>query len=184
MLALLAAPALVGVEAQIVAPNFAGSSLTAPRSDWPTNGGDWYNRRYSPLQEINRDTVERLKGVWRVRLNGSGFGPRYSAEAQPIFFDGVLYVATPANDVFAIDVDSGDFLWTYEANLDPGISTVCCGWTNRGVGDRRRQIYAGQLDGKLVALDQARARSSGASRPSDGRTASRSRPRRSTTTAS
>ena len=155
VLALLAAPALVGVEAQTLAPNFAGSSLTAPRSDWPTNGGDWYNRRYSPLQEINRDTVERLKGVWRVRLNGSGFGPRYSAEAQPIFFDGVLYVATPANDVFAIDVDSGDFLWTYEANLDPGISTVCCGWTNRGVAIGDGKVYAGQLDGKLVALDQA-----------------------------
>ena len=155
VLALLAAPALVGVEAQSVAPNFAGSSLTAPRSDWPTNGGDWYNRRYSPLKEINRDTVERLKGVWRVRLNGSGFGPQYSAEAQPIFFDGVLYVATPANDVFAIDVDSGDFLWTYEANLDPGISTVCCGWTNRGVAIGDGKVYMGQLDGKLVALDQA-----------------------------
>ncbi len=101
------------------APNFAGAALTAPRSDWPTNGGDWYNRRYSPLQEINRDTVQRLKGVWRVRLNGSGFGPRYSAEAQPIFFDGVLYVATAANDIFAIDVDTGDFLWTYEANSSP-----------------------------------------------------------------
>ena len=155
VLALLAAPALVDVEAQLAAPSFAGSSLTAPRSDWPTNGGDWYNRRYSPLQEINRDTVERLKAVWRVRLNGSGFGPRYSAEAQPIFFDGVLYIATPANDVFAIDVDSGDFRWTYEANLDPGISTVCCGWTSRGVAIGDGKVYAGQLDGKLVALDQA-----------------------------
>ncbi len=155
VLALLAAAALVGVEAQSDAPNFAGAALTAPRSDWPTNGGDWYNRRYSPLQEINRDTVERLKGVWRVRLNGSGFGPRYSAEAQPIFFDGVLYVATAANDIFAIDVDSGDFLWTYEANLEPDISTVCCGWTNRGVAIGDGKVYAGQLDGKLVALDQA-----------------------------
>ena len=67
----------------------------------------------------------------------------------------MLYVATAANDVFAIDVDSGDFLWTYEANLDPGISTVCCGWTNRGVAIGDGKVYAGQLDGKLVALDQA-----------------------------
>jgi alcohol dehydrogenase (cytochrome c) len=133
VLALIATPALVRVEAQVAAPDFAGSSLTQPRRDWPTNGGDWYNRRYSPLKEINRDTVENLKGVWRARLNGSGFGPKYSAEAQPIYFDGVLYVATPANDVFAIDIDTGKFLWTYEANLEPVISTVCCGWTNRGV---------------------------------------------------
>jgi quinohemoprotein ethanol dehydrogenase len=152
--ALLAALVLVGVDAQVAAPRFAGSSLTAPPRDWPTNGGDWYNRRYSPLREINRSTVERLKGVWRARLNGSGFGPQYSAEAQPIYFDGVLYVATGANDVFAIEVDDGDVLWTYEANLDPAISTACCSWTNRGVAIGEGKVYAGQLDGKLVALDQ------------------------------
>ena len=61
LLVLLATQTLFGVEAQ-VAPNFAGSALTAPRRDWATNGGDWYNRRYSPLNEINRQTVERLKG--------------------------------------------------------------------------------------------------------------------------
>jgi len=153
-LALFATPLLFRVEAQVIAPKFAGSSLTAPRNDWPTNGGDWYNRRYSPLNEINRDTVERLKGVWRVHLNGSGFGPQYSGEAQPIFFNGALYVSTGANDVFAIDVDSGKFLWTYKANLDPAISTACCSWTNRGVAIGDGKVYAGQLDGKLVALDQ------------------------------
>ena len=154
LLALIATQTLFRVEAQ-VAPNFAGSSLTAPRRDWATNGGDWYNRRYSPLSEINRNTVERLKGVWRVRLNGSGFGPQYSGEAQPIFFNGVLYVSTGANDVFAIDIDSGKFLWTYKANLDAAISTACCSWTNRGVAIGDGKVFAGQLDGKLVALDQA-----------------------------
>jgi alcohol dehydrogenase (cytochrome c) len=153
-LALLASLTRLPGEAQGVAPSFAGSSLTAPRKDWPTNGGDWYNRRYAPLEEINRQTVGNLQGVWRARLNGSGFGPKYSAEAQPIYFDGVLYVATPANDVFAIDVDSGQFLWVYEAKLDSAISTVCCGWTNRGVAIGDRKVYVGQLDGKLVALDQ------------------------------
>ncbi len=113
--------ALVSAEAQRAAPRFSGSSLTAPpRDGWPTNGGDWYNRRYSPLDEISRDNVAELKGVWRARLNGSGLGPQYSGEAQPLFYDGVLFVSTGANDVFAIDVDSGEFVWTYEAKLDPG----------------------------------------------------------------
>ncbi len=61
VLALLATP--FGITAQVAAPDFAGSSLTAPRRDWPTNGGDWYNRRYSPLNDINRDTVGNLKSV-------------------------------------------------------------------------------------------------------------------------
>jgi quinohemoprotein ethanol dehydrogenase len=141
-------------QAQSVAPNFSGTSLATPPSDWPTNGGDWYNRRYSPLREIDRGNVAGLKGVWHAHLNGSGIGAKYSAEAQPIYFDGKLYIATAANDVFALDVDSGEIVWTYEAKLDAGIATICCGWTNRGVAIGAGKVYQGQLDGKLVALDQ------------------------------
>src|SRR5690606_29856063 len=125
-----------------------------PTTGWPTNGGDLYNRRYSPLTEINRDNVAQLKGVWRTRLGGSGVGPQYSGEAQPIVHDGVIYIVTGANDVFAIDVDTGAILWDYRANLDPANNAVCCGWTSRGVGLGGGKIYVGQLDGKLVALDQ------------------------------
>ena len=129
--------------------------LTAlPTSSWPTNGGDVYNRRYSPLTRINRDNVAQLKAVWRTRLNGSGTGVRYSGEAQPIVHDGVIYVITGADDVFAIAVETGATLWTYEAKLNEKINTVCCGWTSRGVGFGDGKVFVGQLDGKLLALDQ------------------------------
>jgi hypothetical protein len=36
--------------------------------------------------------------------------------------------------VFAIGVESGEILWSYEANLDATNDVVCCGWTSRGVG--------------------------------------------------
>jgi alcohol dehydrogenase (cytochrome c) len=42
----------------------------------------------------------------------------------------------------------------YEAHLEKGINTVCCGWDNRGVGIGDGRIYIGRLDGKLLALDQ------------------------------
>ena len=137
------------------APDFVPEVMTSlPREGWPTNGGDYYNRRYSPLTTINRDNVGQLKAVWRTRLGGSGLGPRYSGEAQPIVYEGVIYVVTGANDVFAIGVETGEILWEYEAQLDPEISTVCCGWTSRGVALGDGKIFAGQLDGRLVALDQ------------------------------
>ena len=137
------------------APAFAGTDLVAPPSaDWPTNGGDWYNRRYSPLTQVNRDNVANLKGVWRTHLRGSGLGPQYSGEAQPIVYRGVAYVVTGANDVFALSVDSGEILWEYRANLDPKNNAVCCGWTSRGVALGDGKIFVGQLDAKLVALDQ------------------------------
>jgi quinohemoprotein ethanol dehydrogenase len=137
------------------APAFSARDLTAwPTNQWITNGGNVYNQRYSSLALINRDNVAQLKPAWRTGLNGSGTGSRYSAQAQPIVYDGVIYVATGENDVFALDVETGKILWTYEANLRDDITVICCGWMSRGVAIAEGKIFSGQLDGKLVALDQ------------------------------
>ena len=135
-------------------PKFTAKQLTAPSADgWITNGGNVYNQRYSPLALVNRDNVAKLKPSWRTHLNGSATESKYSGQAQPIVYDGVVYISTGANDVFALDVDTGKILWSYEAHLDAGISVVCCGWESRGVAIGDGKIFAGQLDGKLVALD-------------------------------
>lgn len=140
----------------IKAPAFTAAELERlPTEGWITNGGDIWNRRFSPLTQINQDSIKSLQPVWRTHLNGSGIGPQYSGEAQPIVFEGVIFVVTGANDVFALTVDSGAILWTYEAQLDPAINTICCGWTSRGVGLGDGMVFVGQLDGKLVALDQS-----------------------------
>ena len=150
--ALLAAAVLAVGAAAHAQPS--RTTLVAPPSDsWPTNGGDWYNRRHAALTTLDRSNVAKLKGVWRARLGGSAIGPQYSGEAQPLVVDGIVYVSTGANDVFAVSVDTGEILWSYRAKLDPGITTVCCGWTNRGVAFGAGKVFAGQLDGKLVALD-------------------------------
>jgi quinohemoprotein ethanol dehydrogenase len=137
------------------APAFERDALVpAPTVNWPTNGGNWYNQRYSPLRQIDRDNVAGLKAVWRTRLRGSGVGTKYSGEAQPIVYDGVIYMVTGADDVFAIGVESGAILWSYAANLDAANDVVCCGWTSRGVGLGDGKVFVGQLDGRLVALEQ------------------------------
>lgn len=137
-------------------PAFTPEQLrTLPTDAWITNGGSTYNQRYSPLTQINRDTVANLKAEWRVHMNGSGSGPNHSGQNQPLFYDGTLYVGTGENDVFAIDVETGKFKWTYEANLDAADVHVCCGWVSRGLGMGAGQIYVGQLDAKLTAIDQA-----------------------------
>ena len=112
-------------------PAFTADELIAPPSlNWVTNGGNLANQRYSPLNQINRDNVAELKAEWRVHMNGSGSAPNHSGQAQPLYYNGVLYVVTGENDVFAIDVESGEFLWTYQANLDPNRINVCCGWVS------------------------------------------------------
>ena len=136
--------------------DFSAAALTAPpAAGWPTNGGNLYNQRYSPLKTINRDNVAQLKGVWRTRLRGSGAAPQYSGFAQPLVHDGVAYVSTGANDVFALSIDTGEILWQYTASLDPKITSVCCGWNNKGVALGPDKVFLGQLDGQLVAIDRA-----------------------------
>jgi PQQ-dependent dehydrogenase (methanol/ethanol family) len=137
-------------------PAFSGKELAAwPVDGWITNGGNVYNQRYSPLTQLNRSNVGQLKPRWRTSLSGSGTDSKYSGQGQPLVYDGVIYLPTGANDVFAIDVDTGEILWTHEANLSPDLIGVCCGWLSRGVAMGDGKIYSGQLDGKLVALDQA-----------------------------
>jgi len=137
------------------APAFTSQQLTAlPGADWVTNGGNLFNQRFSPLTGINRDSVRNLKAEWRTHLDGSGAGPQYSGQDQPLFYQGVLYVVTGADDVFALDVRSGAHLWTYEAKLDPSHVRVCCGWVSRGLGLGDGMIFLGRLDAKLTALDQ------------------------------
>ena len=136
--------------------DFSAARLTAPpTTSWPTNGGNLYNQRYSPLKAIDRTNVAQLKGVWRAHLRGSGTAPQYSGFAQPLVYEGVAYVSTGANDVFALSIDTGEILWQYAANLDPNITSVCCGWNNKGVAISEDEVFIGRLDGQLVALDRA-----------------------------
>ncbi|MCC6203177.1 MAG: PQQ-binding-like beta-propeller repeat protein [Gammaproteobacteria bacterium] len=138
------------------APAFKKKDLAAlPHSGWLTNGGNLANQRFSPLDQINRDNVRDLKAVWRAALDS---GLKQNNQAQPIVHDGVVYITTGEDDVFAISVETGAILWRYEAGLDPKEVVVCCGWVNRGVAIGAGKVFVGRLDAKLVALDQKTGR--------------------------
>lgn len=135
------------------APAFAEELADPPADSWPTNGRDLGNARFSPLDQIDRSNVGDLKAEWRINL-GSGVGDRYSNEATPVVHQGVAYITTGENDVFAVDVETGDILWTYQGNLPQDITTLCCAWNNRGVAIGEGKVFQGKLTGDLVALDQ------------------------------
>jgi PQQ-dependent dehydrogenase (methanol/ethanol family) len=146
---------VAGAEEIALSPAFTAEELQAmPVSSWVTYGGNLFNQRYSPLSTINRDNINQVKAEWRTHLNGSGMKPQNSGQGQILFYEGTLFAVTGENDVFALDVETGEILWTYEAKLDPDNVLVCCGWVSRGLGMGDGRIYVGQLDSKLVALDQ------------------------------
>ena len=121
--------------------------------DWVTNGGNLTNQRYSTLKQIDATNVEQLKGAWRARLKRSGFGAKYSAEATPLVKDGIMYMVTGNDDVFALNAKTGEMLWNRWSWIDQKISVICCGWLSRGLAMGEGLLFVGQLDANVVALD-------------------------------
>jgi alcohol dehydrogenase (cytochrome c) len=137
------------------APAFTPAELVAPAgNDWITNGGGVTNDRYSSLSQINGSNVGQMKLAWKIRLN-SGGTRAYSQEATPIVYQGVMYISTGQDDVFALDAATGKTLWRYFSHIPvTKITTACCGFSNRGVAIGDGKVYIAEITGQLVALDQ------------------------------
>ena len=186
VVALLEAQPAPTARAIAVSPAFAARHLTAhPTSSWITNGGNVYNQRYSPLTSIDRDNVADLKRVWRTRLSGSGAAPqvlgRSAADRLRRRRSTSSRAPTTCSRSTSTRARSSGRTRRTSIRTSP---SCCCGWSSRGVGDRRRQDLRrpARRAGSSRSIS-APARSCGRSKPSAGRTASASRARRSTTTA-
>ena len=115
--------------------------------------GDWAMIRrtydgwgYSPLDEIRPNNVGRLQSVW-VFATGVVNGH----EAPPIVVNGVMFVATPGNQVLAIDAKTGTLLWRYRRPLPTPV--VLLHPTSRGVAVFDDKVYFAAGEAVLVALD-------------------------------
>src|SRR5438034_8741189 len=83
----------------------ADSELTSvknPGKDWITFGGALNDQRFSTLDQLNPGNVAGLKGAWMTRL-GSGRGAKFRFEADPLVIDGVMYIPTGNDDIYALD---------------------------------------------------------------------------------
>src|SRR5439155_3010292 len=123
-------------------------------ADWATNGGNYGQTRYSSLKEITTRNVRRLAPSWHIHLNGSGTASKYRGEGTPLVYGGVMYTVTGAGDVFAIDASTGTILWQYSAQLPQTLTSICCGWAQRGLALGDGKVYVAKLDATLVALSQ------------------------------
>jgi len=122
------------------------------QGDWPTYGNDAGGTRYSPLTQIDRGNVGRLRVAWTYRTGEStGWANTLVAfEATPIVVDGTLYLSTPFGRVIALDPETGAERWTYDPKVDRsrpfpaavsrGVSTWLDAAAEPGRACRRRTI--------------------------------------------
>jgi alcohol dehydrogenase (cytochrome c) len=144
---------LAAMQAQAADPEIDRLLQSPVGKDWVTNGGNLTNQRYSTLKQIDTGNVKQLKGAWMTRLKGSGLGGKYSLEATPLVKDGIMYMVTGNDDVFALNAKTGEIQWEHWSGIGQQISTVCCGWLNRGLAMGEGMLFLGQLDANVVALD-------------------------------
>jgi alcohol dehydrogenase (cytochrome c) len=115
--------------------------------------GDWLMVRrtydgwgYSPLTQITRDNVKRLQPAWVFAT-----GVTNGHEAPPIVNNGIMFVATPGNQVIAIDARTGGMLWRYKRPLPEDV--VLLHPTSRGVALHGDKVFFAAGEAVLVALD-------------------------------
>jgi alcohol dehydrogenase (cytochrome c) len=74
--------------------------------NWLMNHRTYDSQRFSPLAQINKDTVKNLKLAYAVALGGTAIGE--NLQATPLVEDGFMYVVDVWGIVYKIDVRSGD----------------------------------------------------------------------------
>jgi len=142
------------VAALLVCAAAAGAKDNSPLSDtfdasnWAAIGRTAGETHYSPLTEINRETVGRLRLAWTLDLDLG------SAQATPLAVDGVIYVAAGYSIVYAVDAQTGKVLWRF----DPEVLLVAgkklrAGSGVRGLAHSKGRLFVGTHDGRLIAID-------------------------------
>lgn len=139
----------------------SGLTSSAVLADQPAaanvNPDDWpqYHRtsdawRYSPLKQINKRNIKKLKVAWIHQPGDIQMG----LQATPIVIDGTAYYIAPNNNVFALDAATGKTIWHYQPELDPIVEEVFYVAASRGVTVGHGNVYIGTLDGRFIAVDQ------------------------------
>ena len=111
------------------------------------SNGDYLQNRYYPNRQINVGNVAKLRPAWIFQTE-----VKESLETSPIIVNGVMFVTTSFNHVYALDARTGEEIWHYKHKMGP-ITVFCCGPNNRGVAVYGDMVYMGTLDAKLVALE-------------------------------
>src|ERR1700732_3410967 len=126
----------VGLGSAADAGKIAAGAATAIDDEWPYYGHDAGGTRFSPLTQINRENVARLKVAWTFHngdiSEGRGTRKRSGFESTPLVVDGTLYLTTPFNRVIALDPETGVQRWAYDPKIELD-GDYGDGLVNRGV---------------------------------------------------
>nr|WP_295746289.1 PQQ-binding-like beta-propeller repeat protein [uncultured Acidocella sp.] len=112
-------------------------------SSWLLGAKSYDNGRYVDIGQITPDNVGQLKPVWSFQVSDNG-----PIEAAPVIWNGIAYITSAHDNVYAVDIKTGKEKWHFSYN--PHVISFAA---NRGVALLDGKVYLATLDGHLIALD-------------------------------
>lgn len=123
-------------------------SLEQDGRNWAAYGRTFSEGHYSPLDQVNTQTVQRLGLAWTLDLDVN------NSITTPLAVDGVIYLGAGHGVIHAIDARSGRLLWRHDAMaMQANREKLRTAWGIRGIAFWKGRVYAGTSDGRLIALD-------------------------------
>jgi alcohol dehydrogenase (cytochrome c) len=115
----------------------------ADSNDWVLPAHDYSGNRYLQTAQINTRNVSSLKRAWTFKIDDDS-----PIETAPIEYNGMLFVTSAHNNVYALDAKTGEQKWKF--SYSPHVIAFAA---NRGVALLDGKVFFGTLDGHLIALD-------------------------------
>jgi len=131
----------------------------APRlaDDWLSYNMGWSEQRFSQLNQITSQNVNRMGLAWYTDIPSARGNPQTRQEGTPLVANGMIYSIAPWSVVYAVDARTGKEAWHSDPDVNQQVwqSRICCGVVNRGIAMYEDKIIAPVVDGRLRALDAA-----------------------------
>ena len=116
-------------------------------ANWLSYNGDYTGQRFSSLDQINETNVSQLRVAWVFHAPHSR-----DMEVTPVVVNGLMLV-TAANDVVALDAQTGRVVWHYSRPVSEGLIDDAAQHHSRGVGVWKSRVYAETDNAHLFCLD-------------------------------
>jgi quinohemoprotein ethanol dehydrogenase len=135
------------------APQVIDNTALANEQDgtnWSAFGRTFSESHYSPLTQVNTETIKRLGLAWTLDLDVT------NSITAPLAVNGVIYLGAGHGIIHAVDAKSGKLLWRYDAKAPEAAGAkMRVAWGIRGIAFWGNRVYAGTTDGRLIALNAA-----------------------------
>jgi quinohemoprotein ethanol dehydrogenase len=128
------------------APSADGGLLESPE-DWPSFGRTAGEQHYSPLDQIDRESVARLSLAWYHDLEPG------NTVTAPVSAGGKLFVTTGHSQIRAFDAATGALLWTHDSGTRQRAGFILrFGYGPKGLAYWNERVFIATHDGHVVAL--------------------------------